>query len=208
MKVQCLCENKFEVTPLTAIDLDSDTSFIAKIKAGTFNGFKCPKCGSLVRPEVVIHIDWKSKGVKLASIPEKMRYHCLAFCKNKKAAAKSGEKPPFNANETPVIGNWELLDRINSLNAHLETVPLEALKFLVLDGAKGDKSKIEIAFKALAGDQLEFYVSGISEEMGIIHVPLKLYENMLADYKKRKKNEIFTAVVSDAYISYKNIITE
>ena len=115
---------------------------------------------------------------------------------------------PFNANETPVIGNWELLDRINSLNAHLETVPLEALKFLVLDGAKGDKSKIEIAFKALAGDQLEFYVSGISEEMGIIHVPLKLYENMVADYKKRKKNEIFTAVVSDAYISYKNIITE
>ena len=208
MKVQCLCENKFEVKPITAVDLDSDSEFIGKIKAGTFNGFKCPKCGTLVRPETVIHITWMSKGIKIASVPEKMRYLCLSFCTNRKAAEKSGEKCPFDSGEIPVIGNWELLDRVNSINAGLETVPLEALKFIILDGAKGDKSKIEISLKSVSDGKLEFYGSGVSEEMGIIHVPLELYENMASDYKKHKKGELFSAVASDVYISYKNIVME
>lgn len=208
MKVQCLCENKFNVTPVKKLDLDSEPSFVEKIKSGSFNSFKCPKCGTMVRPEVVIHIDWKSKGVKVACIPEKMRYLCLNFCKNKKAAEKSGEKCPFDEGYAPIIGNWELLDRLTSIKAGLETVPLEALKFLILDGAKGDKTKIDIALKSVNDTSLQFYVSGVSKDMGVINVPKKLYEDLLADFQKRKKNEIFNAVVLDKYISYKNIVTE
>lgn len=208
MKVQCLCENKFDVTPVKKIDLDSEPSFVEKIKDGSFNGFKCPKCGTMVRPEVVIHIDWKSKGVKLAYVPEKMRYLCLSFCMNKKAAEKSGEKCPFDEGYTPIIGNWELLDRINSINAGLETVPFEALKFLVLQGAKGNKAKIDIALKSVDDINFQFYVSGVSEDMGVINLPRKLYEDLLTDFQKRKKNDIFKAVVLNKYISYKNIETE
>lgn len=208
MKVQCLCENKFEVNPITKVNLDDTPDFIEKIKNASFNSFKCPKCNSIVRPQIVIHIDWKSKGVKLASIPEKNRYTCLNFCKNKKAALKSGEKSPFDDDEIPVIGMWELLDRINSLNAGLETVVFEALKFLVLDGAKGDKSKLEITLKSVEDDKFTFYVSGISEDIGIISLPYALYENLLSDYKKSKQKDLFKAISLGNYISYKNILTE
>lgn len=208
MKVQCLCENKFEVTPVTHIDLDADPSFIDKIKSGSFNSFRCPKCGSAVRPDVAMHISWKQKGVKLVCIPEKKRYLCLAFSKNEKLASKSGETCLFEKDESPVIGMWELLDRLNCINAELDPTVLEALKFVVLDGAKNDKSKLEIAFKGVSENKLEFFVDGMGEKIGIIGVPSSLYENMAQDYRKSKKKDIFAAVVVGPYISYKNVFVE
>lgn len=208
MKVQCLCENKFEVTPITSVDLDADQNFVEKLTNGTFNRFKCPKCGTMVCPDVIIHLNWPSKRIKLSCVPEKKRYLCLAFCKDEKAASKSDEKKPFNAGETPVIGKWELLDRINCIKAGLDPVVLEALKFVVLDGAKEDKSKIEIALKTATDEKLEFFVEGVGKQIGIIGVPFSLYRQMEADYKKKKKSGIFQAVILGDYISAKNIFIE
>lgn len=207
MEVQCLCENKFDVTPVTHVILDDEKNFIERIKDGSFNRFICPKCNSALRPQVVLHIEWKAKGLKFASIPEKNRYLCLSFCKDKKAAAKSGEKQPFSDDEIPLVGMWELLDRIGSISAGLETIPLEALKFLVLDGAKTKKSDMELSFAGMEDDKLNFYVVGLSDDLGLISVPRAHYEKLLIDYKNKKQKALFAALVLGPYISYKNIDT-
>ncbi|PIE98095.1 MAG: hypothetical protein CR988_04820 [Treponema sp.] len=208
MKIRCLCEHKFEVQPIVKLDLDKTPEYLDKIKNGTFNSFKCPKCGYELRAESKTEIIWKSKSATLVFIPENKRIYGLSISAGEDEKNETENKKfKFDKNTPLVIGYSELADRINVLDANLDPKGIEVVKFIALQNAGPvDKKNLSIFFKQLKNDKLEFFVSGLKkDEVAVIKIPKKIYDEILND---NKNNELFSAVSIGNYISYKNIYME
>ncbi len=209
MKIFCPCDKGFSVKHDSVINLDKNPDILKKIEDGSFLTFKCPKCSRPVRTELQTRLEWPSKNQTLLFVPEAKRIACLDFCstKNKKKAkdAFSVEK-----DETPVIGFGELVERIAVIKDDLDPHAIEVLKFIILDSGKEIKGKkIKIFYHAKKDEKFEFFVHGLkADELAIMNVPSALYDSILKDIKKKKKDEVFKAVFLGNYLSYQNIFTE
>ena len=202
MIIQCLCEHQFSIKKRAEFDIDQEPGVIEQIKNGTFNSFTCPKCTSLVRPDMPIVLKWASKNQILSFIPEKNRLACVSFCAN--GLANDGEKPMFEAGQTPVIGYMELNDRINVIGDGLNIVVIEALKYIV--SSESGKSGLELYYNSNDGEKIEFTVRGLKQdEIGLIKVPFNLYKSIEADYQKDPNNPLFESLHIGAYIFHTNI---
>lgn len=215
MKITCACEHSFKIEHKEKINLDKEPEKIIDIQEGNFLTFICPQCGKTIKSEIKTRLEWKSKNEILFLVPEINRIACLNFCAGlKQINIETNEeiKEPFlKPDETPVIGYSELLDRVNVLHSNLNPRAIEAVKFFVMDSAKNmNKKNVRIVFQKITHDDfLEFYIYGIKEnEIGIMKVPINLYEQVVYDIENRKSPEIFKGLYIGQYLSYKNIHIE
>lgn len=199
-KITCQCEQVFNVDMGDSVDLDADPSLIASIKQGSFLSFVCPTCGGVMHTDLQTRIDWPSKGVSLVLVPEIERVSFMsgAF--------------PIDAGIIPVIGYPELADRVAVLDAGLDALAVESLKFHLLrrSSESNPSARVLVYFERLddAGD-LEFHAHGLSEtEIAVVRVPRSVYERVLADSRERPDAEPYAVVQNGAYLSVQNVSFE
>lgn len=215
MKIYCPCDKGFYIEHNPIINLDKEPDIITKILEGNFLTFKCPQCGQQVKPEIKTRIEWDTKNLILLFIPEADRFACLSFCAGLKQIDLNTKKE-INAaylkeDETPVIGYRELAERIKLLKANFDITAIEALKFFIIDNGKDIENKnVKLFFNMETDDgNLQFYVYGLKkDEVAVMNVPKRLYENLLNDIKQNKNKEIIEALYLGKYISYQNIYTK
>ncbi len=209
MKIFCPCDKGFTVKHDSVIDLDKNPEILKKIEDGSFLTFDCPKCGRPVRTELQTRIEWPSKNQIFLFVPEAKRIACLDACANQNKKKYEGSIT-IKKDETPLIGFGELVERLAVIRDELEAEAIEVMKFFILDSGKEIKGKkIKIFYHAKNAEKFELFVHGLKDdELAVMNVPSSLYESILKDSKKRKKQEVFKAVYLGNYLSYQNIFTE
>lgn len=204
--LHCPCKHVFSINYDEEINLDSNPDIISEILDGTFMSYTCSKCGKNHKPEFPVSIIWDAKKTKMEVLPETERG---AFYRRKK-------DPP---NVVTIIGFPEMAERIAVLRDDLEPAAVEALKYLLFVKANENypENKISIWYQPKIteaadvhkadGHQLEFHIHGIREgEAAIARIPLEMYKNILADYKKKPKAEPFASLRHRSYISLQNML--
>ncbi len=199
-KITCQCEQVFNVDMGDSVDLDADPSLVASIKEGSFLSFVCPTCGCVMHTDIRTRVDWPSKGISLVLVPELDRISFL-----------SGTSP-IDSGLVPVVGYPELADRVAVLDAGLDALAVESLKFHLLrrSSESNPGARVSVYFERLddAGD-LEFHAHGLSEtEIAVVRVPRSVYERVLTDSRERPDAEPYALVQNGAYLSVQNVSFE
>ena len=200
-KINCLCENYFEVEVPEEINLDSGDGCFDEIQNGTFMSFKCTSCGKKLKPEFLLTVLWPSKNLHFEVFPELDRGE---FYRRKKES--EGKK----SIET-IIGYPELADRLAVIRDGFEPAPIEAIKYFLHLKAEEQypESELDIWYHSSTPDAIEFHIHGIREqESAVIKVPMSLYQKNLDDYKKNPGGEIFAALRVRGYLSVKNTMRD
>jgi hypothetical protein len=200
-KINCLCENIFEVDVPEEIDLDLHPKYLDEILQGSFFSFVCKFCGKKHKPEFSLIINWPGKKARFEVFPESER---AAVYRDLQSKAKATPEKP----ET-IIGYPEMADRIAVLNDGLDPVIIETIKYyLHLKAEEENQDKeINIWYYGCNADQniLEFQIFGIKEnEILKIKIPFALYQKNLDEYKRKPKNKIYRALRNSSYLSVKN----
>lgn len=198
--IKCHCEHVFEADLPEIVDLDKEPDLVQKIISGSFLGTVCPACGTNLHPELKTRIDWPSRSVHFELIPELERTSFMAGTTEHAADC------------TPVIGYPELADRIAVINANLDPMTVEALKFMLLQHADSDSQSsqpIAIFEGRPQAEVLEFHIHGIKkDEVAVSRVPYSLYEKVYADIQEHPEKEPYIFLKNQSYISIQNICFE
>ena len=193
--ISCPCGRNIPVVIEEEINLDEKPDQLEKILNGSFMSFDCPDCGKKHKPEYPVNLIWKSKNINFEVLPELERGE---FYRRKKD--KSGYET--------LIGYPEMSDRITVIKDDLEPVVIEALKSFLLSKAEDTYPDKEINawYISKTPKGIEFHLDGIKQdEVAVMILPHEVYEKTYADYKKRPKNEIFTALRYRTYLSVQNL---
>jgi len=197
--ITCLCGRNFSIDIEEEINLDEKPDQLEKICNGTFMSFECPECNKKHKPEYSINLIWTSKKLIFEVLPELERGEFYRRKKDKSFKDKSVET---------IIGYPEMADRITVIKDDLEPVVIETLKSYLL--AKAEEAypdrDINAWYIGKTPKGIEFHLDGIKQdEVAVMILPHEVYEKTYADYKKRPKNEIFTALRYRTYLSVQNL---
>jgi len=198
--ITCHCEQVFEADLPEIVDLDMNPDLVQKIISGSFLNTICPTCGTELFPELNTRIDWPSHSTHLELIPELER---TSFMNGTTKHATDC---------IPVIGYPELADRVAVLNAHLDPLTVEALKFMLLQHATVDTEDVQplAIFEGRPEPEiLEFHVHGLKkDEVAVSRVPYSLYEKLYDDIRAHPEKEPYIFLKKNSYISIQNIYFE
>ncbi|MDR0300986.1 MAG: CpXC domain-containing protein [Treponema sp.] len=192
---KCFCGRSFTVDIEEKINLDESPDQLEKICDGSFMSFNCPDCDKRHKPEYSIMLEWKSKKLNLEVLPELERGEFYRRKKDKSSV------------ET-IIGYPEMADRIAVIKDDLEPVVIETLKSYMLAKAEENypDKDINAWYIGKTPNGIEFHLDGIKQdEVAVMVIPGEVYENTLADFKKRPKNETFTSLRCRTYLSVQNL---
>ena len=196
INIKCLCGINFQFEYEKEIDIDQKSEYLVQILNGTFMSMACPACGKKHKPEFKLLISWKSKNLKMEVLPETER---AGFYNDK----KKEKSPP----ET-IISFPEMADRLAVIKDDLEPVVIETLKSFLLVKAAENYPDMEVNawYYSNGPDGIEFHLDGLRPgEVAVMRIPLDLYNKTLDDYKKRPKNEMYTALRVRSYLSVQNV---
>ncbi|MDR0496924.1 MAG: CpXC domain-containing protein [Treponema sp.] len=196
-KINCFCDNSFEIEIPEEINLDSNKEYMEEIQNGSFFSFICPGCGKKHKPEFPISILWLSKNLRFEVLPELDRGE---FYRRKK-------QPAADIPMETIIGYPEMSDRLAIIRDGYEPVAIEAIKYFLQLKAEEQYPEDEIAiwYFGTTEDTIEFHIHGIkANEVAVMKVPLSLYQKTLDDYKENPKKEIFSVLRVRNYLSVKN----
>lgn len=204
-KITCLCDNSFEAEIPEEIDLDTG-SYLEDIQNGKFLNFNCPSCGKKHKPEFPLSVLWPSKNLRFEILTELERGE---FYRQKKTQADKEKNP-----KETIIGYPEMADRLAVIRDGFEPVAVEAIKYFL--HLKADEQypedELDIWYYGYSGEagsvnDLEFHIHGIrANEVAVMKIPFSLYEKTLADYKRKPKSELFSALKVRTYLSVKNTL--
>ena len=192
----CPCGGNFPVEIEEEFDLDVNPEHIENICSGTFLSFICPVCGKKHKPEFKIMVVWKSKNIRFEILPELDRGEFYRKKKDKSSV------------ET-IIGYPEMSERIAVIKDDLVPIIIETLKYYLLVKAEEEfpDRKINAWYYCKEPSVIEFHLDGIkSGEVAVMKVPMDVYEKTCEKYRKHPKNEIFTSLRINSYISVQNIL--
>ncbi|MDR2901035.1 MAG: CpXC domain-containing protein [Treponema sp.] len=195
-KIQCPCNNIFFIEYQEEINLDINSDLIEQMMDGTFMNYKCSKCGKNHKPEFPISVIWDSKKIKIEVLPETERGE---FYRRKK------DPQGFDT----IISYPEMAERVAVLRDDLEPVITETIKSLLFMKANESypENDISVWYQHKAMDILEFHIHGIrKDEVAISQIPMEMYQNILADYKKKPRAERFASLKHRSYLSLQNIL--
>lgn len=190
----CSCDATFEEDVPDSIDIDASVDLKRSLLDGSFMTFTCPSCGRSLKPEFPLSVRWPSKGLTFSVIPEL-------------------ERPRLEDLQTPsdtdiLFGYAELADRVSVIDADLDPVSVEALKyFLLLKATEADPDAEPTAwFHGLAGDTLEFHIHGLRpNEVAVSRIPRSLYERTLSEKASHPDSEPFCLISVGRYTSVQNL---
>ena len=199
-KLTCHCEQTFNVDLPEVVNLDEKSEIVANIANGSFLTCVCPTCNAVLHTDLRTKLEWPSKKRTIELIPEIDR---LLFL--------SGAIAVDGATDI-VIGYPELADRVAVLQANLDPLVIEAVKYHLAVKARetNTDAKPVILFekKNDAGD-LEFHIHGLKkDEVAITTVPRRIYDAIEKDAREHPEGELFESLVNGAYVSVQNISIE
>lgn len=192
----CNCNHTFEADLNDLVNLDEEPQQLIALASGNFMSARCPACGTILKPEFPLRLLWPSHNVEYFVIPE------------------WDSVEPENSETYPkdvelLIGYPELADRIAVIQANLNPMGIEALKYYLLlkaSEAAPDASPT-ICFHARTESYLEFHLHGLREgEAAITRIPSGVYERTLADYLANPDVEPFSSLRKGSYLSVRNLM--
>jgi hypothetical protein len=188
----CPCEAVFDADIPESVDLDVSPSSLTEIMNGTFLSAKCPECGTLVKPDLSVHVTSTSRKLDIQVVPELDR---LAFYRGAVTAPKGAEV---------VIGYRELVERMRACEDGFSPQALEIIKYFLLARAEQENPEAEIVIEYAGheADKLVFDIWGLKEgEAGILHIPQAMYQKTLDDLPREESKEPFSRIFSGVYRS-------
>lgn len=194
-KITCSCDAVFEADLPEAIDFDHDPVPREAVLNGTFMQVTCASCGRVLKPEIPLTVEWKSRGLRFFVVPESDRSEYLKVAEKEKEAQI-------------LIGYPELADRIAIVEAGLEPLTIEALKYYLLVKASEADPDAELSVWFYSADEtmIEFHVFGLKkDEAAVSRVPRSLYERTLEKSRAYPKTEPFVSLKKGNYISVQNL---
>lgn len=199
-KLTCHCDQTFNVDLPETVDLDERKELVGSIADGSFLSCVCPRCNAVLHTDVRTLLKWQSKRVSIDLIPETDRIPFL-----------SGSVPGAPGAEV-VIGYPELADRVAVIDAGLDPLVIEAVKYHLSAKAKessADARPLVFFEKKNAAGDLEFHIHGLKkDEIAITTVPYRVYETIAKDAAEHPDEEIFASLRNGAYLSVQNILIE
>lgn len=199
-KITCHCEQEFSVDIPETVNLDDNPDVLSSVASGDFLACVCPACGAELHLDLRTTFKWPTKKTTVTLIPELERLSLL-----------SGAIRP-EGDETYVVGYAELADRLAVLSEGLEPIAVEALKLRLLERARetnpSNTPTLIFERKNDSGD-LVFHAHGVREgEVAVTTVPRRLYDALLAEFRKDPEAEDFAALVNGSYVSVRNVSVE
>ncbi len=194
--VTCLCENQIEIDVPEIIDLDANPEKIKLITNGSLFELSCPSCGRIIKPEFPISISWPSHNLEFSV---KSEYDRADFYSQETQADNQVEI---------LIGYAELADRLAVIEAGLEPIIIEALKYYLLVKADEAAPNAEVSawFSGIVDETIEFHLHGLRpDEVAVSRIPLKLYEKTKGEYLASPLSEPFVSLRCGSYMSVQNL---
>ncbi len=199
-RLTCPCEHEFDADIPQTVNLDESPGIIGNIASGSFLTCVCPSCGNTLHLDIETRIEWPSKGAVLTLVPEIGRLSLM-----------SGKADRAD-NERFVVGYAELADRIAVLDAGLDPLSVEFLKYRLIDKAResGPGLSLFVYFERMTEcNDLEFHIHGLRDgEVAVSHVPFRVYSAIHDEILKNPDREDLKALVNGGYISVRNILFE
>lgn len=199
-RLTCPCEHEFDADIPEVVNLDRSPEIIGQIASGSFLTCACPSCGNVLHLDIGTKIEWPSKNIVLVLVPEIERLSLM-----------SG-KTKQTGNESFVVGYAELADRVAVLEAGLDPLSVEFLKYRLLEKARESNPSLFplLYFERKTENQdLEFHIHGIRDgEVAVSVVPFRVYAMVHDDAVKHPDRDDCKALVNGGYVSVRNILFE
>lgn len=191
MNITCYCEEIIEVPDSEIIDLNTRTSTVEDIFSGKFQNITCPKCGTLLKPEIQAELVDTTNDVDLLFLPEKKRVSFLL------GEMKSNR-------DRVVIGYPELVEFFKLKNSNLDVRAIETIKLFLMEKAGSDE--VKILFDNQEDEEMIFHLHGLREdEVAVARIPMKLYLEAFESIKERNDHEDYAILYENPYISINKI---
>ncbi len=200
VKIPCHCGNimDFEYNDETEINPESAEEIIH----GRFMSTICDKCGITLKPEFPVMFTYPDPRMRIFFIPELQRD---AFLR--------GQSPLLSKNpDRFVIGFQELAEKIKILDAGLDDITVECVKYYILSKIENDiktEDEIIIYFEKYENDKLTFCIHGLKkDEVGMLSVDMNFYNMSKEKVKTSIGEEPFKSFLTPPYISIIKIYRE
>ncbi|MDX9800598.1 MAG: CpXC domain-containing protein [Spirochaetia bacterium] len=200
VKIPCHCGNIFEFEYDEETEITPETA--DEIIHGRFMNTVCDKCGITLKPEFPVMFSYPDPAMKIFFVPELQRD---AFLR---------EVSPFLARKADrfVIGFQELAEKIKILEAGLDDISVECVKYYILSKIENDnetEDEIRIFFEKHENEKLMFSIHGLKkDEIGILSVDMNFYNMAKEKAKTSIKEEPFKSFLTPPYISILKIYRE
>lgn len=198
-KFTCPCEQVFNVDFPEVVNLDSTPEILKSIKDGSFLTCICPSCNAVLHTDVKTKLEWPTKNITFILIPEIERSEFLSEIQNL----------PAETGIQTLIGFAELSDRIEVINANLNPLVIESIKYHLAVKAleTTTDSKLKILFeKVLENKDMEFHIHGIKKnEVAITIIPEHIYKTVQESINDNPDSEPYISLRKATYISFQNI---
>lgn len=199
-KLTCHCEHEFSADIPESVNLDEHPEVVGKIASGSFLTCTCPSCNSILHLDIRTRVEWPSKNAVVVLVPEIERL-----------SLESGQTER-EGNESFVVGYAELADRIAVLDAGLDPLAVEFLKYRLLEKSREANPDLMplLYFERLTDNKdLEFHIHGIRDgEVAVTSVPNRVYSMIRDEIATNPDRDDCLALVNGGYISVRNILVE
>ena len=192
----CNCDHTFEADLSDLVNLDDEPQQLTALASGNFMSATCPACGAILKPEFPLSLVWPSHNVEYYVIPEW-------------DSVEPENSDAYPKNVELLVGYPELADRIAVIQANLNPVAVEALKYYLLLKASeaAPDASATVWFHSRTDGYLEFHLHGLREgEAAITRIPSSVYERTLADYSANPAAEPFISLRKGSYLSVRNLM--
>jgi hypothetical protein len=198
-KITCKCESSFEAELPEDIDLDSEPGRIEEIISGDFFAVTCPSCGTLLKPELKVHLGSKKLRLDLTVLTELDR---LSLYRGKAGIPKGSEA---------IVGYAELVERALLIRDGLDSEAAEIIKYWLQVKAEesAGEADVLVSYAGLESGKLTFHVGGLKPgELAVLHVGKDLYEKTLADKARTMRSPPFDRIFAGQYRSIRSLEAE
>ncbi|WP_020612324.1 CpXC domain-containing protein [Sediminispirochaeta bajacaliforniensis] len=195
----CHCEHMFEADIPDSYDISKTGDIEESILNGSFLSIRCPKCGTLLKPEFPVRIIGFSAGC--------CGYADIQFIPELERDAYLLGKRSYSGGRI-AIGMAELMEKVALHKVKLDDRAVEILKYLLLEKMEANDG-VRIFFSQMEKEKIEFHIHGLrSDKIGISKIPWALYQKVEADIPKRLKEDPFREILEPPYVSVTKISME
>jgi hypothetical protein len=199
-EITCNCGHRFGADLPELVDLDREPEALDSILSGSFMSVTCPKCETILKPDIPVRILWGSNGLDLYLVPEKRRSDVI---RDRFTDIPSGES-------VVVVGYPELVEKLRVIESGLNDRIIEILKFYLLDRATlGAEREVRILFERKSSRDLVFHIHGLERDrICVSRIPMETYEKAGRNLDARLAEEPFASLLKPPYISINKIYSE
>lgn len=198
--VPCHCGNSFDYEYDEEVIITPDKA--GEIIHGRFMNANCPACGTTMKPEYPVMFTYPPRQMKIFFVPELQRDSFLR-----------GKSPLVHkSTDRFVIGFMELAEKIKILDAGLDDVTVEGVKYYILSKIENEndiENEILVFFDIIKNGKIVFQIHGMKEnEVGILNIGMDFYNKTAEKLSVSIGEEPFKNFLTPPYISVLRVYRE